>query len=195
MAELLLIRHFATKGNLEGRYIGVTDEPICREAVLERAWYGKFPVEQVFVSPLRRCIQTAGIVFPGVGQTIVSELRECDFGEFENHNYRELAEHPDYQRWVESQGTLPFPGGEQPQVFRDRCRKGFLKSVESMKKLRMDCCALVVHGGTIMSILEAFGQPKRDFYDWQIKNGEGFLLEFSWESWLENGRMRVIENL
>ena len=33
--EVRLIRHFATEGNLEKRYIGVTDEEIKAEFVLE----------------------------------------------------------------------------------------------------------------------------------------------------------------
>ena len=31
MRDLYLIRHGKTKGNLEGRYIGTTDEPLCEE--------------------------------------------------------------------------------------------------------------------------------------------------------------------
>lgn len=193
MAEILLIRHFATKGNREGRYIGVTDEPICQEDVWKSPWHGGFQPEQVFVSPLRRCVQTAKLLFPGVRQIAVVEFRECDFGEFENRNYRELSGNPAYQKWVDSQGTLPFPGGEEPGAFRARCRQGFLKSVETMRKSRAERCAMVVHGGTIMSILEAFGQPKRDFYDWQVKNGQGFLLEFTWDAWEEGRSMPVAE--
>ena len=29
--DVYLIRHGKTKGNLEGRYIGTTDEPLCEE--------------------------------------------------------------------------------------------------------------------------------------------------------------------
>ena len=41
------------------------------------------------------------------------------------------------------------------------------------------CAALVVHGGTIMSILSAYISPEKsgggeNFYRWQVKNGEGF---------------------
>ena len=35
--EIELIRHFATEGNLEKRYIGVTDEEIKAEFVLEHS--------------------------------------------------------------------------------------------------------------------------------------------------------------
>ena len=36
---------------------------------------------------------------------------------------------------------------------------------------------MVAHGGTLMSVLSAFAVPEKPFYDWQVKNGRGFLLE------------------
>ena len=36
--------------------------------------------------------------------------------------------------------------------------------------------ALIVHGGTVMSIMEAFAQPPAGYYDYQIKNGCGYIL-------------------
>ena len=58
--EIRLIRHFATEGNLEKRYIGVTDEEIKAECVLEynlkKEGNGReeWKPEHVIVSPLRR---------------------------------------------------------------------------------------------------------------------------------------------
>ena len=34
MLRVTLIRHFATQGNLEKKYIGITDEPLCEEGKL-----------------------------------------------------------------------------------------------------------------------------------------------------------------
>ena len=36
--------------------------------------------------------------------------------------------------------------------------------------------AAIVHGGTVMSIMEAYGHPKADYYAYQIKNGDGYEL-------------------
>ena len=60
----VLIRHGQTQGNLEKRYIGCrTDEPLCeagRLALREK----KYPaVSRVFVSPMRRCVETAQAVY------------------------------------------------------------------------------------------------------------------------------------
>lgn len=37
--------------------------------------------------------------------------------------------------------------------------------------------ALVVHGGTIMNIMEAYALPKKEFYEWHVGNGCGYLVE------------------
>ena len=66
MLKILLIRHSMTAGNKLGRYIGArTDEPLCEEGIrlLENISYP--PVQRVFVSPMRRCRETAEILFPG----------------------------------------------------------------------------------------------------------------------------------
>ena len=107
------------------RYIGKTDEPLCTEGI-ELLRQRSYPdVQRIYTSPLKRCRQTADIVYPGRKVTVIHELAECDFGLFENKNYRELAECEDYQKWIDSNGTLPFPGGESRQEFSRRSILGF----------------------------------------------------------------------
>ena len=64
MIKLWLIRHGKTEGNKLARYIGTTDEPLCQEGIefLKKMDYPK--VQEIYVSPLRRCVQTAEILFP-----------------------------------------------------------------------------------------------------------------------------------
>ena len=160
--EIRLIRHFATEGNLEKRYIGVTDEEIKAEFVLEHTLKKEengreeWKPELVIVSPLRRCRQTAEILFPGAEQVVCEQMRECDFGLFEGKNYQELTGNPKYQSWIDSGGTKAFPGGEDPMEFRKRCVCGFEQMMEKMIKGKRKKIAFVVHGGTIMSVMEAF---------------------------------------
>ena len=74
---------------------------------------GIYPaVQAVVVSPMRRCIQTARLIYPDKEAVIVEDLRECDFGTFEGKNYRQLSGNTEYQRWIDSNATIPFPGGE-----------------------------------------------------------------------------------
>lgn len=176
-ARVCLLRHGKTAGNLEGRYIGVTDEPLCEEG--RRALLAmRLPAaERVYTSPLLRCRQTAELLWPGTETVQIPEFSECDFGEFENRNYAELNGNPAYQAWIDSGGTIAFPGGEDPLAFRARCVRGFERAMEDLKESGKKNAAVVCHGGTIMSILAVYGRPKRPFYGWQVKNGRGFLLE------------------
>ena len=199
--KIILIRHGKTAGNLEGRYVGRTDEPLCeagREALAGR----KVPrAEKLFVSPLLRCRETAEILWPGRDQIVVPGLRECDFGDFEMKNYAELNGNADYQAWIDSNGTLPFPGGESQATFQARCCAAFEQVAEELLKEKADfaaeksvpAAAFVVHGGTIMAVLSQFGVPKKGYFDWQVKNGEGFIADLV----RDNGKivLREIEKI
>ena len=74
MIRLYLIRHGQTPGNKLQRYIGTTDEPLSTEGkeFLEKLTY-PMP-EALYVSPLCRCVETAGILFPGKSFHIIEEL-------------------------------------------------------------------------------------------------------------------------
>lgn len=175
MREIWLIRHAKTYGNTLGRYIGTTDEPLCEEG-REELLKKRYPkMDRIYRSPLLRCAETSALLFPGVPERVVSGFRECDFGAFENKNYRELSDNPDYQSWIDSGGTLPFPGGESREAFEKRCVKAFEEALAELGREEEGFrAAFVVHGGTIMSILSACAVPKRDYYDWQVKNAEGW---------------------
>lgn len=190
MAELILIRHGKTAGNLLGRYIGSrTDEPLCDEGREELAGKQMPEVERLYVSPMKRCVETAEILWPGFDRKKmqkVTDLRECDFGDFENKNYKELSGNGDYQAWIDSNGTLPFPNGESMDAFKSRCLEAFARIVEEVSGAEQEWIAfgktgifragIVVHGGTIMAILEQYGYPKAAYFDYQVKNGCGYRL-------------------
>ena len=183
MIRLYLIRHGQTPGNKLQRYIGTTDEPLSTEGkeFLEKLTY-PMP-EALYVSPLCRCVETAGILFPGKSFHIIEELSECDFGEFENKNYKELSGNQDYQRWIDSNGTLPFPGGESREAFKCRSLTGFQKAVTQCIRNNIKTAALVIHGGTIMNIMEEYADRPRAFYEWHVKNGGGYLAELEPALW------------
>ena len=72
--RLYLIRHSLTAGNLERRYIGRTDEGLCKEG-MELLRSRTYPeAEAVFVSPMKRCVQTAELIYPEQTYVVVEEL-------------------------------------------------------------------------------------------------------------------------
>ena len=66
-------------------------------------------VQRVYVSPMKRRMETAKLIFKENFYE-VEELRECDFGIFENKNYKELSDCPEYQAWIDSGGDHDISG-------------------------------------------------------------------------------------
>ena len=174
--EFVFIRHGKTKANQEKRYLGKTEEPLSelgREELLGK----RYPkVQSLFISPMVRCRQTAELLYPGLSYQCISEWEEMDFGRFEGKNYEDLKDNLDYQRWIDSGGTLPFPKGESREEFILRCGRGLEYVLEQLLKqetLKNPPVGAIVHGGTIMALLSRYGSC-RDYFDYQCKNGEGY---------------------
>ncbi len=179
-----LIRHGKTEGNLRRAYIGVTDQPLCEAGKQELAWWsGRLPrPDALWCSPLLRCRQTAQILYPAMDAQICQKLRECDFGAFEGKNYEQLKGHPAYQRWLDSGGTIPFPGGEDPMAFRVRSVSAFQAIVrQATQQHPGGTLAIVCHGGTIMAVLESLVAP-HEFYRWQVPNAGGYRFSYDAET-------------
>lgn len=197
MTEIVLIRHGRTAGNLRRNYIGRTDEPLCAEGVAElrQSVAAKIypPAELLFCSPMRRCRETAGLIYPEMPQIIIDDLRECDFGDFENKNYLDLSGNADYRKWVDSGGKLPFPGGDSREEFAARCYCGFEQAASVILREKPERAAFVVHGGTIMALIERYAGG--DYFESGCDNGGGWLLEFDERLWLAEKRVRGAKRL
>lgn len=172
---LILIRHGETAANREHRYLGRTDEPLSREGIevlRQKKEEKRYPKAQaVFTSPMKRCRQTAEILYPEIPHIEIPEWIEMDFGDFERKNYEDLKNDERYQEWIDSNGTLPFPNGESREIFIRRCMQGMnhmLTSVQEEKTV-----AAIVHGGTIMALLSNLCGG--DYFDYQVRNGEGYV--------------------
>ncbi|SFN50815.1 alpha-ribazole phosphatase [Pseudobutyrivibrio sp. UC1225] len=172
---ITFIRHGKTAGNLTNCYIGVTDEPLTLEGEKEIQDRNYPEADIVFSSPLIRCIRTSEIIYPALKPVVIDELRETNFGRFEGKNYKELSADPDYQRWIDSGGDLPFPEGESRQEATDRFVAGFDKLIELSKDYYN--ISVIAHGGTIMGILSnIFGG---DYYSYHVENCEGYTIDLS----------------
>lgn len=199
--KIFLIRHLPTPGNKKRQYIGRTDEDLSQAAVerfrrQRKAEAGHpanpdpaysrpvYPqVERIITSPLKRCIQTAELIWPG--REIMTEpmLRECDFGLYEGKTYEELKNEPEYVRWMESGGMTAFPEGEDQAAFRGRCVSAARRWIGRLLDEGTQSAAFVVHGGTIMAVLEQLAEGAHDFYRWQAENGGGYAARAEREEW------------
>ncbi len=196
--QAVFIRHGMTAGNREKRYIGGrSDEGLCKEGKeLLRALRisGFYPaVDTVYASPMRRCLETAEILYPEIRPQIVEGFRECDFGLFENKTAQEIAELPINWEWSGDQEKVRFPGGEDSEAFIRRSVKAFTELME--REAQIPRAAFVVHGGTIMALLSRLDEKRGTFYDYHLENGEGYLCEIDQSSRIPTLRgCRRLEN-
>ena len=191
--KILIIRHGATAGNLEKRYVGRTDEGLTEQAVsnLQKCAPKLRELAEnaaaIVTSPMKRCLETAEVLFPeklyeNVPRMQKVGLSECDFGKFEYKNYMELSGDAEYQHFIDTMGKEGFPGGETTDAFKARTVKAFrevLKEIPSQADRDDLTLVFVVHGGTVMAVMEAFSEEKKDYYDWQVGNGEGVFGELN----------------
>ena len=74
--------------------------------------------------------------------------------------------------------------------------RGMLRQVDRLCKENVESAAFVVHGGTIMAVLEQLAEDQKDFYHWQVENGGGYRMlvnEDEWKSGIH--RFREIQKL
>ena len=192
--KIIFIRHLRTPGNEKRQYIGRTDESLSDRA-LEGFLSSKnrYPaVKSVIASPMKRCIETARLIYPEAEIRTEPLLRECDFGLFEGKTYEELKDHPAYIEWLESGGMTAFPEGEPQELFRNRCAEGVQKWIDILLEEKAESAAFIVHGGTIMASLSRLAEEPHDFYHWQVENGGGYEALVTEREWL-NGRKHLKE--
>lgn len=165
------------------QYIGRTDEPITEAGIALARKEGFDPnVRTVYVTPLRRTQQTAAILFPNAKQIVADDLREMDFGDFEGRSFSDMEQDAAYRAWVDGGCLEPCPNGEGREAFSKRVCTAFQKIVADGLRLGDEQLFFVVHGGTIMTIMDCFAQPKQDYYSWSVKNCQGYCCQISKES-------------
>lgn len=186
------IRHGITLGNEQGRYIGRTDMPLSAGGVRmlkEQRAKSPYPKAQAyFSSPLKRCVETLNIFYPGEKPIIINDFRECDFGAWEGKTAAEIsAEDDNFKQWIAGNGkAVTPPGGESGGVFMQRVCAAFEKVVDGMLRSGTTSAVIVTHGGVIMSILSTYGLPKAEFYEWMTQNGCGYSMRITPGIWMRS---------
>ncbi|SDA10054.1 alpha-ribazole phosphatase [Ruminococcus sp. YE71] len=194
--RITFIRHGATQGNVDGKYIGVTDLPLSAEgaAVLyekvEEAGYPSF--QKVYLSPLKRCLQTAYIMAQNAPMVEIPELVEMDFGDFEEKTPAELKDLPEYKKFLQGGLDNPPPNGESARQVVTRCFKAMAKIIEDMMEEGLTNVAVVTHSGIIMNLMACFGLPKRSPMEYACDFGEGFEVLVTAQLWQRSGAFEII---
>lgn len=184
--RIILIRHGQTKANMQRRYNGRTDEPLCAEGILQAQTAGILDsVTYVYVSPMERAKQTAKTCFPNAQMHIIEDFREMDFGDFEGRTADEMVCDAAYREWVNESCRGQCPNGEDRDSFQLRVLTAFDFIVHHAFERRLKEPAVVAHGGTIMEIMSQFAKPAQVYYDWHVPNCSGYEIFIDEDVWEE----------
>jgi broad specificity phosphatase PhoE/ribonuclease HI len=139
--RLILVRHGETALTQQGRYSGRGDPPLTDEGQAQAMAAGgrvaglSRDVTVVVTSPLQRCVRTAELIAAENGAVPVSvldDLIECDFGEWEGLTFADVQERwpRDMQAWLGSASVAP-PGGESFHAVAKRVRSAVATIVKA----------------------------------------------------------------
>lgn len=189
------IRHGITEGNIKGQYIGSTDSPLCHEGKEELREMAKkldYPGGAAFfVSPMRRCVESLEILYPGVKAIVMDGLRECDFGEFEGLTAHQLEEAEEFRQWIAAPQDYAPPSGESGGHFAERVCAAFEGIVTGLLKTGITSAVVVTHGGVISLLLSRYGLPEASPAEWLCKPGTGFSVRIHPRLWVTDQVMEV----
>lgn len=194
--RITFIRHGFTQGNTDGKYIGVTDLPLSKEGAAElyekaeQAGYPSF--QKVYISPLKRCLQTAYILSPNCQMVEIPQLIEMNFGKFENKTPQELKDDEDYKKFLQGGLDNPPPDGESAREVVTRCFEALSIIIGDMMEEGLTNCAVVTHSGIIMNMMACFGLPKRKPLEYACGFGEGFEVMVSAAMWQRSGVFEIL---
>ena len=193
--KIHLIRHGATDANYDGRYIGCkTDLPLAPEGLNELRLLKDdidYPeIERLYSSPMLRCRQTGAVLYPDFEPVTVEELKEYDFGSFENKTAAELESNPNFMPWTSGRLSAP-PGGEDNSEFIKRICVGFNKIVLDMIESGLTESAVIMHGGAIMMLLGVSAVPRSKPVEWTADNGRGYSVRVTPSLYHKSGVIEV----
>ena len=196
--RLSVIRHGLTAANDNGIYIGSrTDYSLSQKGMtqlIEKMDEFEYPkVQRVYSSPMKRCIETAEIIYPYRELKIIDNMTELDFGEFDGKSVHELIDREDYKNWLQGDKPDSRPtGGESLQELLLRLYKGLHEIVMDMMNEELTNCALVTHSGIVTNLMTAFGIPKLERKDLVCDPGEGFEVIITAKMWQQSQAFEIL---
>ncbi len=194
--RLHFIRHGMTDANRRGAYAGrrtnveLSPQGI-RELISLKEEYSYPPVDAVFCSPLTRCIQTAGVLYPQAELQVLPSLAEIDFGDFDGRTIGELQDREDFRRWMANSLREAPPGGESMEEFSRRVALGLSSILAWVMQNDAQDTAIVTHGGVIRAVLTSMALPRLAPGQLLVGNGRGYTCFATPQLWMRDHIIEV----
>ncbi len=162
--HLFLFRHGESILNQKKRFSGRGETSLSKHGKFQaQFWFEHFqniPLDHVCVSPLKRTLQTARIIFPFYKLHVNESIIEIDFGRWEGLTEKEAYEQtPDiFRAWKRDPWSTAPPDGETLEIVEQRLESFF----NHMHSLKVDALAVVTHVLPIKLILRHFFSLTRE---------------------------------
>ncbi|WP_409303332.1 histidine phosphatase family protein [Peribacillus sp. SCS-155] len=189
-----LFRHGMTDANRKKVYLGWTDSPLVE------AYDPWNPGEKsfkglVFSSDLRRCTETASMLFPRQMVSCLQEIREMNFGSWEGLTYKDLKNQAEYIKWLEDPFTCCPPKGETFSEFSERVERGWSRISEALHMAGQKNAAIVTHGGVVRYFLWRYANEQKPFWEWAVPHGGGWQMTFILEDYRRGCRCTSLQEV
>lgn len=183
MNRLYLIRHGETAWNKEKRFQGWTDIPLSAEGEAQAEKLGKrfetISVDEIYVSPLRRAIQTAQPIAKATGLPLQpnENFKEINFGDWEGMTAKEIAAvYGDaFDTFIANPEEGTFPGEISFDHVTERIQRGLAEVLEGKDGKNI---VIVSHGGIVRLI---------------IRYLMGFTGPWYNKTWIDNTSISIVE--
>lgn len=135
--RFILVRHGQTEFSVQRRYSGrgdpsLTEEGLRQAAAVGRRLSARGDITAVVTSPLSRAKVTAEAI--GAPVTVLDDLIETDFGEWEGLTFAEAAaRHPELHRSWLSDPSVPTPGGESFDQVYERVTRARTRIIDEFE--------------------------------------------------------------
>lgn len=189
MPNLLLLRHLQSQWNLENRFTGWTDVPLCQEGIDSAKKTAEslagFKIDKVYTSPLIRNKETVSLILKELGKSnlpmvVNKALNERNYGQLQGLNKDEVKKQFGQEKvhlWRRSWDETP-PGGESLKDVSERTIPFYIKYIENDLKEGKNILVVASHNSlrTIIKHIEKISN--KDIINIEVAYGELRVYEF-----------------
>lgn len=188
--NLFFVRHGETNYNLEGRFIGISDQPLNQKGMDQARKTGallkkiNLTYDLILTSPLKRASQTAEIIakefIPELPIVHEDLLKERNYGIFEGKTLEELAHicPESITKYQKDKPNVRPPNGELAKDVEDRVKILMMEKIPTTYAKYMNII-LTTHLNPIRAALILLDMAKLDIYYHKFKNAGVVEIQFN----------------
>jgi len=182
MPKLFLLRHLKSQWNLENRFTGWTDIPLCKEGIESAKEVAEkiasLDIDKVYTSPLIRNKETVSLILRNLGKenlpiVVDKALDERNYGKFQGLDKDEVKKQYGDQQvrlWRRSWDQAP-PEGESLEDVFERVIPFFQKHIEKDLKKGKNILIVSSHNALRALIKYLENISEKDIIEVELETG------------------------